>query len=88
MKDWQVTATTIYCDAVTDEVTVLVYRDFSTKCTGYSKYGEPGEETLKLLGKKSKKLKRSLRCEGLGCSRVVQYKEKLLAEEAGEDSGK
>ncbi|MCJ7791782.1 MAG: hypothetical protein MUP49_05195 [Dehalococcoidia bacterium] len=38
--DWQVTATTIYCDAVDDDVTILVYKDWSTKCTGYKKYVE------------------------------------------------
>ena len=35
MVDWQVTATTIYCDAVDDDVTLLVYKDGSAKCTGY-----------------------------------------------------
>lgn len=81
MVDWQVTATTIYCDAVDDEVTVLVYRDFSTKCTGYSKYGESRGEILSLLGKKGKQLGRRLECEGLGCWRVIQYREKLGTEE-------
>lgn len=35
MVDWRVTATTIYGDAVDDDVTVLVYEDWSTRCTGY-----------------------------------------------------
>lgn len=82
MVNWQVTATTIYCDTVDDEVTVLVYQDFSTKCTGYSKYGEPREEILSLLRKKGKQLGRRLECEGPECWRVIQYREKLLAEEA------
>ncbi len=51
--NWQVTATTVYCDAVDDEVTLLVYKDWSTKCTGYSKYGEPGREIVSVLSKKS-----------------------------------
>jgi hypothetical protein len=29
--DWQITATTIYCDAVDDDVTIIVYKDWSTK---------------------------------------------------------
>ena len=82
MVNWQMTATTIYCDAVDDEVTLLVYKDWSLKCTGYSKYGEPDSETSKILRKKSKQLKRRLECEGLECYRVLQYKEKLSAEEA------
>jgi hypothetical protein len=61
---------------------VLVYRDFSVGCTGYQKYYQPDREVLKLLEKRGKKLKRPLKCEGLGCYRVVQYQEKLRAEEA------
>jgi len=38
--DWRVTATTIYCHAVDDEVAILVYKDWSTKYTGYKKYVE------------------------------------------------
>jgi hypothetical protein len=34
--DWQLTATAIYCDAVDDDVTIIVYKDWSTKCTGYN----------------------------------------------------
>jgi len=82
MVNWQVTAATIYCDAVDDEVTLLVYRDESTKCIGYQKYGEPSKEVTKLLQKKSKQLKRRLECEGQECSRVIQYRDKLFAEEA------
>ena len=82
MVNWQVTATTIYCDAVDDEVTLMVYKDWSASCVGYSKYGEPGKEIVELLKDKSKKLRRHLACEGLECIRVIQYKDKLLAEEA------
>ena len=81
MVDWQVTATTIYCDAVDEEVTVLVYRDFSTRCTGYQKYAEPTQELTNSLRKKSNRLGRSLECEGLTCHRVIEYKEKLAAEQ-------
>ena len=57
MVNWQVTATTIYCDAVADEVTVLVYKDGTAKCTGYTKYGEPGREVGVRLKKRSRELK-------------------------------
>ena len=83
MVDWQITATTIYCDAVDEEVTLLVYKDWSTKCTGYKKYGEPSKEMLDLLKKKSKQSKRQLECTGLECPQITQYKEKLLTEESG-----
>jgi len=81
MVNWQVTATTIYCDAVDEEVTLLVYKDWSIKCTGHRKYGKPSKEILNLPKKKSKQLKRQLECTGPECSRVTQYKEKLFAEE-------
>jgi len=79
--DWQVTATTIYCDAVDNEVTVLVYRDWSTKCTGYTRYRESAKEVISQLRKKGKRLGRQLACEGPECRRVIQYKEKLASEE-------
>ncbi len=82
MVNWQVTAKTIYCDAVDDEITIMVQKDFSVKCTGYYKYGESGESSTNLI-KKSKRIKRQLRCEGPGCQRATQYKERLLKEEAG-----
>jgi len=82
MVNWQVTATTIYCDAVDDEVTLMVYKDGSAKCTGYEKYCNPSKEISKLLERKGKQLNRKLECEGLECYRVIQYKEKLFAEEA------
>jgi hypothetical protein len=81
MVNWQVTAATIYCDAIDGEVTLLVYRDGSVKCTGYVRYGESGKETVKLLKRKSKQLNRQLKCEGPECSLVIQYRDKLFAEE-------
>ena len=88
MVNWQVTATTIYCDAVDDEVTLMVYKDGSAKCVGYERYSEPDKETAGLMEKKSKGLGRKLECEGSECWRVIQYRDKLFAEEAGiSDSG-
>ena len=81
MVNWQVTATTIYCDAVDDEVTLMVYKDGSAKCVGYERYREPDKETAKLMKKKSKGLGRKLECGGSECWRVIQYKDKLFAEE-------
>ena len=81
MVNWQVTATTIYCDAVDADVTLIVNKDRSAKCTGYKKYCGPGKEISKLLEKKGKQLGRKLECEGTECSRVTQYRDKLFAEE-------
>ena len=82
MVDWQVTATKIYCDAVDDDVTIMVYKDWSTRCTGYKKYVESSnEETARVLQRKAKRLGRNLRCEGpLGCS-AADYRDMLIAED-------
>ena len=82
MVNWKVTATTIYCDAVDDEVTLMVHKDGSAKCVGYQRYGKPDKDTLNLLKKKSQQLKRHLECEGAECYRVTEYRDKLFAEEA------
>jgi len=80
--NWQVTDVTIFCGEVDDEVTLQVYKDGLVKCTGYGNYGEPSKDAINLLKEKSKRVKRQLKCLGLECDRVVQYKDKLLAQEA------
>ena len=80
--NWKLTATTIYCEAVDDEVTLLVYEDLTTKCVGCNRYGEPSKEAANLLRKKSKQLGRQLKCTGPECSHVIQYRTKISAEKA------
>ena len=77
---WQVTATTINCDAVDDEVTILVYKDWTAKCTAHIKY--TSSRGVSILRKKSASLKRRLGCLGPECPKVIQYREKLLSEES------
>ncbi len=81
MTNRQITAKTIFCDAVDDEVTVLVYKDGSTRCTGFKKYNQPNSITLGLIRKKARQLKKPIKCEGEQCFRQSQYKNKILAEE-------
>lgn len=81
MVNWQVTAKTIHCDAVDDEVTIMVYKDWSTKCTGIQKYTDSREDQVNLV-KKSLRLRRSLECEGVQCSRITEYQQQLQYEEA------
>lgn len=81
MVDWQITTTTIYCDAVDDEATLLVYADGSVKCAGYARYGNPDNETRKQLKAKGKLLDKTLGCEGPQCSRATGYRDNLFAEE-------
>ena len=82
MVGWQVTAKTIYCDAVDDEVTLLIYKDGKAHCTGCKKYDDPSAITAGIIKRKTRRLKRPIKCEGEGCFRFTQYKEKILREEA------
>jgi hypothetical protein len=82
MADWQVTAKAIYCDAVEDDVVILVFADGNAKCTGYAKYSATGNpEALAILKKRSRILNRKLRCEGPQDYRVTDYKDSLLEQE-------
>jgi hypothetical protein len=82
MLDWQVTAEAIYCDAVEDDVVIMVLADGSVKCTGYSKYGATGNpEAPAILKKKSRILNRRLACEGPQDYRLTNYRDNLLEQE-------
>jgi hypothetical protein len=81
MVDWQITAVTLYCEAAGEEITIMVYKDWSVKCTGYNKYFQPGRDAAGVLKKRGKQLNRALKCEGLECQRITNYKAKLLSEE-------
>jgi hypothetical protein len=81
MTGWQITAKTIFCDAVDDEVTILVNKDGTAHCTGYSKYTRPNDVTRSLVKKKERLLKKHLQCQGEQCPRVTEYTQKTLAED-------
>jgi len=79
---WQVTAATIYCDAVDDDVTIMVYKNGSTKCSGFKKYGEfIDKQTAGVLKGKARRLGSNLECEGPLDYRVTDYRDKLMAED-------
>ena len=82
MVDWVLTATTIYCDAVEDEVTLVADKDGAIKCTGYNKYFSPDKETAKSMQRRGKQSRKQLKCEGLDCPRVTGYHDKLMSEKA------
>ncbi|PPD58838.1 hypothetical protein [Dehalogenimonas etheniformans] len=79
--DWQVTATTIKCDAVSDEVTIMVYPDGTAKCASYTKFGATDKKTLAKLETRAKKLRINSKCEGPQCRRITDYRDKIMAEE-------
>jgi len=78
MVDWEITATTIFCEAVDDEVTLMVAQDGNVKCTGQQKYAKPGKETAGIMKKKSRQLGKQIACEGIECARVTQYRDGIL----------
>ncbi len=80
MTDWQITAKTIFCEAVDDEVTVLVHKNGTAHCTGCSKYDQPNDITRTLVKEKTRKLKRAIQCEGEECPRVTGYKNQIQTE--------
>ena len=78
MIDWEITGITIQCEAVQTTVTVLIYKDSHARCTGYRKYYQnPSKQDAKALRQRGKKHGRLLKCEGLECSRIKEYKRKL-----------
>jgi hypothetical protein len=78
--DWEITATTVYCDAVDDEVTLIVYADGTFRCTGRDKYFKPDKETYRAMKKKSRG-RGQLRCRDNDCTLVKDYRDNILGRE-------
>jgi hypothetical protein len=80
MVDWEITATTIFCESVDDEVTLIVSGDGTVKCGGRQKYEKTSKETNKLLKDKSKAMGKQLKCNGEACNIMKQYRDRMLGE--------
>ncbi len=74
MVNWQITATTVRCDVVGEDVTLIVYKDWSVKCTGFTKYGKASDSV-------NNRNRPNNMCEGTDCRLAQQYRQKLQAEE-------
>jgi hypothetical protein len=80
--DWQMTAKAIYCEAVDDDVVIMVHWDGNIRCTGYQKYVEHGDKRSGvILEKKSRALSLNLKCEGPSDPRIIGYRDTLLAQD-------
>ena len=79
MTEWQITAKTIYCEAVEDEVTVLIQKSGEAHCTGCRKYDQPNDLTRALVKEKTHRLKRIIECEGEDCPRVTGYRNQIMS---------
>ena len=79
---WQITATTGHCDLVDDFVTVMVNKDWSTKCAWYNRYKQKALEDRKQKFDKKIMLKME-KCAGPECSYTTGYRDRLINEEFG-----
>jgi hypothetical protein len=80
---WQLTATTIHCDAIDEEVTIIVSSEWKTTCTGFKKYGEnTSADAARALLDKSNKIHKPLACEGPTDFRITDYVAKLMREQS------
>ncbi len=90
VPNWQVTATTIYCDVVKDEATIMVYKDWSTACAYYKRWGPVQREKRKGIGallawlgivSQRRRIPAS-GCKGPErCPKILEYRDKLYREE-------
>ena len=79
---WQITATTIRCELVDDFVTIMVNKDWSTRCALYNRYKQKALEDKK--HKFDKKVRPKMeKCAGPHCSYVTEYRDKLVQEDSG-----
>jgi hypothetical protein len=76
--DWEITATTLFCEDVDDEVTLMVYADGTSSCTGRQRYISPDKETSRVMKKKSRRLGQLPLCRGDDCHKVKQYRDSIL----------
>ena len=76
--DWELTATTILCEDVDDEVTIIVNGDGTVRCTGSQKYASPDKQAAMELKERGKKLGRTLACKDPDCPTVARYSEEML----------
>lgn len=65
---WQVTATTIHCDLVSDFAVLMAYGDGTTKCAYFNRWSTHKE------GKK-----RLENCKGSECPKLSEFKERAFS---------
>ena len=83
---WQVTATTVHCEFVDDSVTIMVNKDWSTRCAWYGRYKDEATENRKNKPDKETRQKAE-KCTGPNCSYVKNYRDKLISEESSVNIG-
>jgi len=77
--DWQVTATTIHCDLVDDNVTIMINGDWTHRCAWYQRNKSPAGDAGR-KGLDTGRRERIQRCTGPDCMYVIGYRDKLMSE--------
>lgn len=80
--DWQVTATSMYCDFIDDFVTIIVNNDWSIKCCWYNQHNRRVIDDKRPKFDKKISLKME-KCRGPQCIFAINYLDKLRKEEHG-----
>ena len=82
MVDWEITATTIFCSDVDDEVTLLISADGTVKCTGREKYSGKNKAAAKAIKARGKKTGKRLECPAGDCRNIQEQVRKFLGDES------
>ncbi len=81
LPSWQAYVTTIKCDIIDDYVSLMVKKDWSSKCTWYNEYKEPISDD-KRRPKPDKKTRRKIElCKGPMCNYLTECRDRLMKEE-------
>ena len=75
--NWQVTATTVYCDRVDDNVTIMINGDWTYRCAWYQRYKQAAEGGKAGGGQMRDRIQK---CDGPDCPCVTGYRDKLIKE--------
>ena len=78
---WQTAVTTIKCDIIDDYVSIMVQKDWTSKCTWYKQNREPASDGKKRVKRDKKTRAQIEKCQGPLCSYVTGYRDSLIEEE-------
>jgi len=81
MSDWQVTAVTISCPNVAEEVTIAIKSELVCTDAPVLKNTRRSRRARLALVDRSLTIKRVLECKNVDCNQITEYIQKLQTEE-------
>jgi hypothetical protein len=78
--NWQITATTRQCEYVDEAVTIMVDKDWSTRCTWFRRYKQKAIDNKRQKFEKAIKIKIE-KCRGAECPLAINYRDTLIQQE-------